>query len=83
MPALLRITENLSVISLIDMQDSWYYTIGCILGNLSVQLFPATNQERQAWEAEYRVWHEKCDRDMAMGHGTEQLDLIPSAAYTI
>ena len=28
-------------------EDSWYYSIGCVLGNLSVQVFPAVPEEHQ------------------------------------
>lgn len=60
----------------------WFYTVGCILGNLSVQLFPATFQEQQQWEAEFRMWREKCDRDMAKVHETEPLEAIPTTDDT-
>jgi len=63
-------------------EDSWYYIVGCILGNLSVQLFPATSQERQQWEAEFRIWREKCDRDMAKARETEPLEPVPTTEYT-
>lgn len=45
-------------------EDSWYYSIGCVLGNLSVQVFPATPEEHQQWEAEYRFWQERYDREL-------------------
>ena len=44
-------------------EDSWYYSIGCVLGNLSMQVFPATPDEHQQWEAEYRSWQERYDRE--------------------
>jgi len=44
-------------------EDSWYYSIGCVLGNPSVRVFPATADEHQQWEAEYRSWQERYDRE--------------------
>ena len=38
-----------------DDPDSWYYAIGCLLGGLSIPLFPYTEQEWQQWEAEHRA----------------------------
>ena len=63
-----------------EQGECWFYTVGCILGNLSVQLFPATSQERQQWEAEFRMWREKCDRDMAKARETEP---SPTIEHTI
>ena len=51
-------------------EDSWYYSIGCVLGNLSVQVFPATPEEHQQWEAEYRSWQEQCDREQTRTRDT-------------
>ncbi len=48
-----------------DEENSWYYSIGCVLGNLSVQVFPATPEECQQWEAEYRLWQERYEQDIA------------------
>jgi hypothetical protein len=31
-----------------DEENSWYCSIGCLLGNMSTQVFPATSEERQA-----------------------------------
>jgi hypothetical protein len=38
-----------------DEADSWYYAIGCLLGGLSIPLFPDTDQEWQHREAEHRA----------------------------
>jgi len=46
-----------------DEPDSWFYSIGCLLGSLSVTLFPATSQEWQQWEAEHRTFQAKLHRD--------------------
>jgi hypothetical protein len=47
-----------------DEENSWYYSIGCVLGNLSVQVFPAMPEEHRQWEAEYRQWQERYKRDI-------------------
>ena len=47
-----------------DEENSWYYSIGCVLGNLSEQVFPATPEEYQQWEAEYRQWQERYEQDI-------------------
>jgi hypothetical protein len=39
-----------------DEEATWYYSIGCILGELSGQLFPATSQEYAQWETDRRYW---------------------------
>ena len=38
-----------------DDPDGWYYAIGCLVGGLSIPLFPETDQEWQQWEAEHRA----------------------------
>jgi hypothetical protein len=58
-----------------DEEDTWYYAIGCILGELSGQLFPATSQEFAQWEAEY----EQTARQEA---DTEALKPLPVVEYT-
>jgi len=35
-----------------DKEDTWYYALGCILGELSGQLFPATSEESARWQTE-------------------------------
>jgi hypothetical protein len=65
-----------------DEQNSWYYSIGCVLGNLSVQVFPATSEEYQQWEDEYRQWRERYEQDMAKARDTEPLDAVPVVEYT-
>ena len=36
-----------------DEEISRYYSIGCVLGNISVQVFPAMPEEHQQWEERY------------------------------
>ena len=54
-----------------DEENSWYYSIGCVLGNLSVQVFPAMPEECQRWEAEYRLWQEQYEQDLAKARDAE------------
>jgi hypothetical protein len=35
-----------------EEESTWYYALGCILGELSGQLFPTTTEESARWEAE-------------------------------
>jgi hypothetical protein len=58
-------------------EDGWYYSIGCLLGRLSVSLFPATQEEYRAWEKDYRDLLDKMRRD------TEPLPSLPVAEYTV
>src|ERR1051326_7111690 len=37
-----------------EEDSTWYYAIGCILGELSGESFPATSEEYARWEAEDR-----------------------------
>ncbi len=39
-----------------EEESTWYYALGCILGELSGQLFPATSEECTRWEADRRSW---------------------------
>ena len=59
-----------------DEENSWYYSIGCVLGNLSVQVFPATSEEYQQWEAEYRQWQERYEQDIAKARDAEPAAMI-------
>jgi hypothetical protein len=51
-------------------ENPWYYSIGCLLGNMSTQVFPATPEECQRWEAEYRHWQEEYERELAKARGS-------------
>jgi len=35
-----------------DSEEVWFFTAGCLLGELSGHLFPLTDQERQQWQVE-------------------------------
>ena len=63
-----------------DDGTNWYYSVGCILGNLSAALFPATAQEWQQWEAEYRMWQA---RIISQECETEPLEPVPAIEYIV
>jgi hypothetical protein len=48
-----------------DNALTWYHTLGCLLGELSGQVFPETPKERAAWEAECRYWAAREAQDKA------------------
>jgi hypothetical protein len=50
--------------------------VGCLLGELSGNLFLLTDQERRQWEEEKRKALEQCKQDVAKEHDTEQLSII-------
>jgi hypothetical protein len=47
---------------------AWYYSICCMLRNLSGRVFPATPEEHQQLKAEYRCWQERYDREQTRTH---------------
>jgi hypothetical protein len=59
-----------------DEPDSRYYSIGCLLGSISVSLFPATSQEWRTWEAQHREVLAKMHRDK------EPYPSLPVVEYT-
>jgi hypothetical protein len=63
--------------------DSWYYSIGCILGSLRVSLFASTAQEWHAWKTEHRAWQAKLHRDTAQGRDADPLDPVAVVAYPV
>jgi len=65
-----------------DEPDSWYYSIGCMLGNMSLQVFTATAHEYAQWEAQYRQWEKEYELDIAHQCDTEPLDAVPVVEYT-
>lgn len=42
-----------------ETEDTWYYALGCILGELSGQMFPATSQEYTQWKTDRRTGQRK------------------------
>lgn len=59
-----------------DGDETWYYSIGCILGELSGQLFPATSQEYAQWEAENRKWLSEYEKRSPQESDTEALSIV-------
>ena len=39
-----------------DEETTWYFALGCILGELSGHLFPATTEEYALWQTDRRFW---------------------------
>ncbi len=66
-----------------DEEDTWYYAIGCILGELSGQLFPATPQEYGQWEADRQKWLTEYERTTHQETDTEPLAPVPVIEYTV
>ena len=68
-------------ISFHDEEGTWYYSLGCILGELSGQLFPMTDQDTALWqELERQFWARhtaQATRD------TGALDPVPVVEYTV
>ena len=62
-----------------DDGTNWYYSVGCILGNLSALLFPATAQERRQWDAAYRLWQARVSQE----RDNELLKPAPAIEYTV
>jgi hypothetical protein len=61
---------------------TWYYALGCILGEMSGQLFPATSEEYARWEAQNRrVLAEEQER--LHTHDTDPLDPVPVVENTV
>ncbi len=66
-----------------DGEDTWYYAIGCILGELSGQLFPATSQEYAQWEANNRKWSAEDEQRTHQEANAESLGLVSVVEYTV
>src|SRR5258708_5737975 len=66
-----------------DGEATWYYAIGCILGELSGQLFSATSQEYTQWEAERQKWLAGYQQTKHHENETETLDAVPNAEHAV
>lgn len=66
-----------------DGEDTWYYAIGCILGELSGQLFPATSQEYGQWEADRQYWQAEYERTTRQEAITKPPGPVPTVEYTV
>jgi hypothetical protein len=65
-----------------EEEGTWYYALGCILGELSGQLFPATSEEYALWEAENHkvLVEEQASRQQV---DTKPFDPVPVIEYTV
>jgi hypothetical protein len=59
-----------------DPEDVWFFTVGCLLGELSGHLFPATTEECEEWAAERLKFIEEYNQKVAQEHSTEPLPVI-------
>jgi hypothetical protein len=71
-----------------DPEGVWFYIVGRLLGELSGNLFPLTDQERQQWRAEaeeimkeYLAAHEPDQESQTQD--TEPLTSVPVLEYTV
>jgi len=65
-----------------DEEGTWYYAIGCILGELSGQLLLATSQEYAQWETDRQYWQAEYERTARQKADTEALKPLPVVEYT-
>ncbi len=65
-----------------DEEDTWYYAIGCILGELSGPLFPATSQEYSQWEADRQYWQAEYERTTCREANAEALNPVSVVGST-
>lgn len=70
-----------------DPEGVWFFTVGCLLGELSGHFFPLTDQERQQWQVEaeaimkeYDAAHEPDQESQTQD--TEPLTSLPALEYT-
>ena len=66
-----------------DGEATWYYAIGCILGELSGQLFSATSQEYTRWETERQKWLAEYEQTTHQETDTEPLDPVPIVEHAV
>lgn len=65
-----------------DSEGTYYYTLGCILGELSGPLFPMTTQDSALWEElDRQFWAQAKASHPATE--TEPLDPVPVVEYTV
>lgn len=60
-----------------DPEGVWFFSVGCLLGEVSGHFFPLTDQERQLWQAEHHEVLVEMHRD------TEPLPSLPVVEYTV
>jgi hypothetical protein len=65
-----------------DEEGTWYYSLGCLLGELSGQLFPVTPQDYALWEdIERRFWAQVQAPGCSIY--TRPVDSVPVVEYTV
>jgi hypothetical protein len=64
-------------------EGTWYYTLGCLLGEMSGQLFPATSEEYARWEAQNRKLLAEYEQERGQQVETEPVDPLPIGEYTV
>jgi hypothetical protein len=65
-----------------DEESTWYYALGCILGELSGQIFPVTSQDSMLWEElDHQFWARAKASHRATN--TEPLDPVPVGKYIV
>ena len=64
-----------------DEEGTYYYSLGCILGELSGQVFPMTAQDTAQWqEIERQFWARHATQAT---RDTDALDPVPVVEYTV
>lgn len=66
-----------------DEENTYYYAFGCILGELSGQLFPTTSEEYARWEAEDRRAITEYEQERRQTLDTDQFDPVPVVEYPV
>jgi hypothetical protein len=69
-----------------DPERVWQFALGCLIGELSGQLFPVTHKERARWECERQhalVEFAKQDAQAVARRDTELLDSVPVVEYSV
>jgi hypothetical protein len=67
-----------------DTEGTYYYTLGCILGELSGQVFPMTDRDTALWEElERQFWARHTAQATRRAPDTDQLDPVPVVEYTV
>ncbi|HET9921391.1 MAG TPA: hypothetical protein VFQ30_16220 [Ktedonobacteraceae bacterium] len=59
-----------------DPKGVWFFTMGCLLGELSGHLFPATTEEREEWAAERLKFIKEYNQQADQEHYPEPLPVI-------
>jgi hypothetical protein len=65
-----------------DTDETWYYTIGCILGEISGTLFPYSHREQLLWEEDCRTWLAQMQNSKAPESHTEPLSIFEALQET-